>query len=290
MKKAIKKKKIIYISVAIVAVVILFFPIGESFLGTRVSNVEKITGDFLDSIIPEKIANPAPLKFFGGSFDSKLSRDGVLLYTNNERVAGGILPLKINTKLNSAAEKKLDEMFAEQFFAHISPEGIGAPELAKSAGYDYIAIGENLALGNFANDSALVAAWMASPGHRANILTKRFEDIGIAVRKGTFEGKTAWLAVQTFGVPASSCISIDTSLKRKIEDNKARLTVLEQDLEAKKNALDVSEPKSGKEYNAKVTGYNAVVNEYNTLVKNTQTLIASYNAEVREYNKCAEGV
>src|SRR6185369_15716694 len=117
----------------------------------------------------------------------------------------GLPALKENALLDKAAKKKLDDMFAQQYFEHINPQGKGPSDLAKSVGYDYIAIGENLALGNFKNDAELVQAWMDSPGHRANILNKQYTEIGVAVGQGTYEGKKTWLAVQEFGRPTSSC-------------------------------------------------------------------------------------
>jgi len=108
----------------------------------------------------------------------KLTVKGVIDNTNKQRALNGDLPvLKENFKLNFSAEKKLQDMFVKQYFEHNSPEGIGVGDLGLQAGYEYIIIGENLALGNFKDDASLVDAWMASPGHRANILNKKYTEI-----------------------------------------------------------------------------------------------------------------
>jgi uncharacterized protein YkwD len=52
--------------------------------------------------------------------------------------------------------------------------------LAKKVNYEYVVVGENLAEGDFTSDADLVKGWMDSPGHRANILNTKYEEIGIA--------------------------------------------------------------------------------------------------------------
>jgi hypothetical protein len=58
--------------------------------------------------------------------------------------------------------------------------------------------GENLAI-NFRSSNDVQEAWMNSPKHRANILDKRFEDIGIATVPAESNGKTVLFVVQMFG-------------------------------------------------------------------------------------------
>jgi len=122
---------------------------------------------------------------------------------------------------------QLDDIFEKQYFAHISPEGLGPSDLAEKSGYEYIMIAENLALGNFKDDNTLVNAWMDSPGHRANILNNRYTEIGVAVGKGFFSESNennkeeiateVWIAVQEFGLPLSSCPKPEESLLNTIE-------------------------------------------------------------------------
>jgi len=197
--------------------------------------------------------------------------------------------LTFNDRLNATAERKIDDMFSRQYFAHVSPDGKSAGDLAKESGYDFIIIGENLALGNFKDDAELVKAWMDSPGHRANILNSRYEEIGIAVREDKFEGKNQWLAVQTFGLPASACKSPDSDLKDAIDKDKSAAADLESALKSKKAEIDAMEPKWGQKYNTAVEAYNALVAKYNALGSDLKALISKYNIEVRAYNACAGG-
>lgn len=232
-----------------------------------------------------------PLRYLGKGTvaTSKLTLEGVLASTNAHRKEHGLPPLKLNTKLSQAAAIKVDDMLAEQYFAHVSPSGVGASDLAKRVGYDYILVGENLALGNFEDDAELVQAWMDSPGHRANILHARFTEIGISAKKGTYEGKTTWMAVQQFGVPSSSCPILDTSLKTTIEKNKAVLAQVEEQLKTLKADIEAAQPKSGDAYRQKVEYYNGQVGAFNAMVASTKSLVEKYNREIGVYNDCIEG-
>ena len=80
---------------------------------------------------------------------SSLTISGILAQTNKERAAKKLGTLKLNTNLNSSAQKKLEDMFANQYFEHVSPAGVDVTDLVRKAGYEYIVVGENLALGNF---------------------------------------------------------------------------------------------------------------------------------------------
>ena len=162
--------------------------------------------------------------------------------------------------------------------------------MAKAAGYDYIAIGENLALGNFTDDEELVTAWMNSPGHRANILNKSFMEIGAAVGRGTFEGKQVWLAVQEFGKPASACPDIDGTLKLQISSLEQEVSTLEPQLSQLKQEIDQANPKNKAEYdeyNQKVAQYNSLVAVYNNKVDKLKSSVNEYNNQIRAFNACA---
>ena len=176
-------------------------------------------------------------------------------------------------------------MFAKQYFEHISPQGLDVSDLAEDAGYKFIEIGENLALGNFLNDETLVQAWMDSPGHRENILNSNYKEIGVAVLKGTYQGKTTWMAVQHFGRPLSDCPQIDTTLKQKIKSSKVLLNQMNTELDAKRKELEQA-GRSDPEYNQKVEQYNKLAGEYNKLAEETKQLLEDYNSQINNFNKC----
>lgn len=237
-------------------------------------------------------AMPGPLKTVVNptqttSTSLQLTIQGVIDETNvARRDNGGLPPLARNETLDRIARTKLDDMFARQYFEHISPQGIGPSDLAKSAGYGYILIGENLALGNFKDDKDLVLAWMNSPGHRANILNSRYQEIGVAVLEGTYEGRKTWIGVQSFGKPRSSCPFISEEMKAQIDVNGARIPTMRAELDAKKAQIDASSP-SDPNYNTYIDAFNVLVPPYNALIESNHLLVEQYNAQVRAFNKCA---
>ena len=221
--------------------------------------------------------------------DTMLTRPGVLAWTNSARAKEGLVALTEHPTLDIVAEQKVADMFSRQYFEHNAPTGEGVADLVRGVGYEYIVVGENLALGDYKDDERLVAAWMASPGHRANILHSRFSEIGIAVGKGIFEGRTTWLAVQTFALPASACPMPDSGLKTRITEHTLLLDALSGDLENRKRALDAYEPKQGAGWSEQIRLYNALVEEYNRLADETKAIIDLYNMQVLAANKCISG-
>lgn len=228
---------------------------------------------------------PPPLRSAIDARNALLTQTGTLEWTNYQRKQESLKSLKLNPLLNQAAQKKLADMFAMQYFEHESPSGVGPSDLADEVGYAYVIVGENLALGNFENDKALVEAWMNSPGHRENILNDRYEEIGIAVGKGTFEGREVWLAVQSFGTPLSSCPSIDENLKKQLDDNQSEITVLQARLASMRAEIE-STDRSSSSYNAKVKQYNVLVDELNVLINTTKDIVQQYNSQVNSFNAC----
>lgn len=254
-----------------------------------IPGIEKFKEDITAIVNNEsQIFAPPPLRITEEAPSSFLTLKGTIAETNNQRVENNLAPLKENVKLDAAAKAKAQDMFARQYFEHISPVGRGPADLAKSAGYDYLIIGENLALGNFEDDKKLVEAWMASPGHRANILNSKYTEIGVAVEKGIYEGRLVWMAVQEFGRPASACPAIDLALKAEIDNYNIQIDEMAKTIEADKIELenmDVSR-KNISDYNAKVNEYNDLIKQYNALVFEAKAAVAVYNSEVQAYNEC----
>ena len=239
----------------------------------------------------KEVAAPPPLKAQKEAPTAEiiLTAGGVLSWTNKERGNAGLPDLAPNQKLTASALEKVRDMFKNQYFAHESPAGKSAGDLAEAEGYDFVLIGENLALGNFEGDKALVGAWMASPGHRANILGARYKEIGIAVGLGMFERRETWLAVQHFALPLSACPAPDENLKIGIESFEAQINSLSVQASALKAELESEKPKNRNEYdayNAKVNEYNALAQQINALIGQVKSIIPVYNQQVNLFNQC----
>lgn len=127
--------------------------------------------------------------------------------TNIQRVADNLPPLTMNDQLSQAAFLKAQNMFKEQYWAHVSPSGITPWHWFGEAGYNYSYAGENLAK-NFSSADAATLAWMASSEHRANILDAHYTQVGFAVVDGTIDGKPTSLIVALYGEPVATTASV----------------------------------------------------------------------------------
>lgn len=233
----------------------------------------------------------SPLPVVVAAEEGPLSRSGVIARTNAERSARGLSTLRENSFLDRAAERKLEDMFQQQYFEHVSPQGVGPGALVDKVGYDYVVVAENLALGSFKDSAAVVAAWMASSGHRANILDDRMSEIGVAAGKGTFKGERVWIIVQEFGKPLTDCPMVDMALRTSIDRRKGDVDAMERELTALKDAIERmprATPEESDAYNAKVSEYNSLVSRYNKDLEHLRIDIDAYNQQIQAFNACAK--
>lgn len=130
----------------------------------------------------------------------RLSVSDFLDATNAARAASGVAPLAANTKLNEAAAAKLLDMQANGYWDHYRPTDGKPPwDFIKDSGYEYTVAGENLARG-FRTVQGITNAWLASPAHRANLLSEKYTEVGFADAEVVQPDGTKLLyTVQMFG-------------------------------------------------------------------------------------------
>lgn len=293
-----KKYRIISVVVILIVVIFVFRQDIVSFLANmagksgllNISNKNSLVIKDEVKTIPE---TPGALKFINNLInvnDTELSKDQVIIETNIVRVKNKLSDLTENKLLNLSAEKKLKDILAKQYFEHVSPEGVGIENLSNEVGYEYILIGENLAMGSFKNDKDLVDAWMGSFGHRKNILKPSYTEIGVAVARGVFGGENVWVAVQHFGTPKTLCPKINTSLQDLVIFNQGQINNLEEDLRMRLVRINTSRgyssSKDQDEGIKRIEEYNNLVNYYNTLVDQVARDINTYNEQVKSFNDC----
>jgi uncharacterized protein YkwD len=97
--------------------------------------------------------------------------------TNAQRMANGLAPLKLNEKLDAAAQANADDMAARDYWSHYTPDGNPPWVWVTNQGYSYQKMGQNLAAG-FSDEQATIDGWMASPPHRENLLDPDFKQVG----------------------------------------------------------------------------------------------------------------
>ncbi|MFI5941468.1 CAP domain-containing protein [Streptomyces uncialis] len=120
----------------------------------------------------------------------------VAALVNTERNANGCKDITTDARLNRAAEGHSRDMAERDYFDHTSPDGRGVGDRVTAAGYEWSAVGENIAMGQ-PTAVAVVEAWLDSPGHRANILNCEYTQMGLGV--DTSDGGPRW--TQVFAAP-----------------------------------------------------------------------------------------
>lgn len=154
---------------------------------------------------------------------SSITPSNIIELTNRERQAYGLNTLNTNGLLAAAAQAKANNMFTEQYWDHFGPNGETPWKFITEAGYSYVYAGENLAKG-FKTAEGVHDAWMASPTHKANLVSPTYQDIGVAVVSGTLLGKETVLVVQMFGNLTDHVYSPAVPAKPKVE-SKPKTTI-----------------------------------------------------------------
>jgi uncharacterized protein YkwD len=136
------------------------------------------------------------------------SQRRLLCLMNRARARFGLRPLHRNRCLHRVAARHAHDMVNRRYFAHTTPNGWDPGRRARASGYVPRAaawlVGENIAWGvaGAARPAWVVRAWMHSPPHRHNILSRRFHDVGIGVARG--------VPVRGFrGVPLRATFSVE---------------------------------------------------------------------------------
>ena len=109
-------------------------------------------------------------------------------YTNAERTKRGLVALRAQACLDKYAERLAVALSREQRLRHSNLSTIARDCRLRT-------VGENVAYG-YPSGKAVVAGWMGSSGHRANILNRSFRLIGLGAVQ---DGRGRWWVAQTFG-------------------------------------------------------------------------------------------
>jgi uncharacterized protein YkwD len=130
----------------------------------------------------------------GSSPVQSADENKVVEITNQERADAGCGPVKVNTKLASAARLHSQDQAEHNNMSHTGSDGSSPWQRSERAGYDR-AIGENVAMG-YRTPAAVMDGWMNSEGHRANILNCSAKAIGVGLAYAS-DGSPYW--TQMFG-------------------------------------------------------------------------------------------
>ena len=106
--------------------------------------------------------------------------NAALSLINSARAKAGCAALAINPKLQSAASGHAKAMARQNFFSHTGKNGSTAKSRINAAGYGWSAIAENIAAGQ-TSAKEVVSTWLASAGHKKNMLNCTYTETGLAV-------------------------------------------------------------------------------------------------------------
>jgi uncharacterized protein YkwD len=134
----------------------------------------------------------APASVAVASADTRMEFEVVDL-VNEQRAKAGCDPLRVDPRLAQAAKAHSSDMAERDYFDHTTPEGITFRDRIRSAGFSNPGTAENIARGQ-RDAQQVMAGWMASAGHRANILNCDFSFLGV----GLHEDGMYW--TQDFGM------------------------------------------------------------------------------------------
>ena len=113
--------------------------------------------------------------------------------TNSERKAKGLSALTLDSQLSKLARLKAEDMAKKGYFSHTSPTYGSAFDMMNKYGVSYRTAGENIAKGQKTAESVM-NGWMNSSGHRANILSSAYTNIGVGYAKDS-RGNTYWVQI-----------------------------------------------------------------------------------------------
>jgi uncharacterized protein YkwD len=134
----------------------------------------------------------------------RVARETLLCLVNRQRRSRGLAPLGVNRRLARAAHAHARAMIRGRFFSHYGKNPPGRTLISRLRRSNYLParrflVGENLAYatGGRSSPAAIVSSWMQSSPHRANILTPKFREIGIAIEYGSPAASTRGVTYAT---------------------------------------------------------------------------------------------
>jgi uncharacterized protein YkwD len=150
--------------------------------------------------MPGVVAGPKAESARAGTAAAAPARAGALVDLANEhRSRAGLPPLRANSRLMQAAQTQAEQSASLGKLAHVLPEArYPRPEdRLDASGYPWRAFAENIGMGQ-RSTSEVIEAWMKSPGHRKNMLSASFTEMGTGYAT---DDKGRAYYVQVFGRP-----------------------------------------------------------------------------------------
>ncbi|MBA2316063.1 MAG: hypothetical protein H0V87_11800, partial [Chloroflexi bacterium] len=137
---------------------------------------------------------PAPVAAWSAGEFSSASEQQLIALTNRSRANAGLPALKVDSALTTIARWRSKDMITRNYFSHDIPGGGQVFDELQRRGYCFKLAGENIGWNTYPDDAATQAIhqmFLDSPGHRANIMGKAWDHVGVGAYKGS-DGKKMW--------------------------------------------------------------------------------------------------
>jgi uncharacterized protein YkwD len=133
----------------------------------------------------------------GASKSARAYQSALVSAINGARAANGLAPLRVDARFTNAAKDQSSYLASVGVLDHSGADGSSVFVRLSQQGFHGRMVGENLAAGM--GPSATVQAWLASPGHRMNLLAPQFHLLGVGVVMGSLGGTNAPFVTADFG-------------------------------------------------------------------------------------------
>ncbi|WP_192931183.1 CAP domain-containing protein [Gemmobacter serpentinus] len=137
---------------------------------------------------------PMPVARCGPPAQTALTAEAVLAEVNRQRAMQGLAALAAAPRLQVVAQDQACQIAESQTIGHRDARGRNIADRATKAGYGWSHIAENVGFGRLASAEAVVAAWMGSAGHRANLLSPKAREAGFGYAENA-KGQPGWVLV-----------------------------------------------------------------------------------------------
>ena len=155
----------------------------------------------------------------------------ILSLMNHYRAQHGLAPLRMARRVQNVARDRSTDMRDRNYFDHASPSGVGAADMLDRRGIQYFGGSENIGRMSFIgwDDSTriMVDAWKGSSGHRANLLSKDVNYVGIgAARSNSVALYTmVFVSQRDHTAPASGMVASQTGISVASETGRKSVTI-----------------------------------------------------------------
>ena len=152
---------------------------------------------------------------------------GLLKNSNQQRAKHNVAPLTENKILAQAAQDKVNDMIARNYWSHQTPDGEQPWIFIDDVSYSYQRAGENLAYG-FVTSTATINGWMQSESHRENMLDPLYSEVGFGIAEAqNFQGQgTQTVVVAFYAAPHAAVQSAIEESTTPVEHQQQPVTFL----------------------------------------------------------------